>query len=65
MTKVNLYGAVIDVTEGEALGIVHFLYGRQFATEHAPMGFAMAPEDDEEWRSGYAMAVFGANPFDY
>jgi hypothetical protein len=58
--KVMLYGTPIEVTDGEALGIISFLYGQEFATECAPMGFVMAPEDvDSEWRHGYALGVFG------
>ena len=58
--KVILYGTPIDVSDDEALGVIHFLYGREFANECAPMGFAIVPEDvNDEWRRGYVMAAFG------
>jgi hypothetical protein len=58
--KVMLYGTPIEVTDGTALGIISFLDGQQFATEHAPLGFVMTPPDvDREWRHGYALGVFG------
>lgn len=57
--KVNLYGTVIEVTDGEAEGVIDFMIGRECATECAPLGFAMAPENDLEWRHGYALGVFG------
>jgi hypothetical protein len=58
--KVRLYGTLIDVTDGEALGIISYLDGRNWATEEAPEGFAMAPPDaGNEWRRGYALGAFG------
>jgi hypothetical protein len=60
MQRVNLYGEVIDVTDGEAEGVIDFLLGREYATECAPLGYTMAPiYADDDWRRGYAMAVFG------
>jgi hypothetical protein len=59
MQKVNPYGTVINVTDSEAEGVISFLYGREAASECAPMGFAMAPEDaNDDWRRGYVMAAF-------
>jgi hypothetical protein len=60
--KVNLYGTPIEVTDATALGIISFLDGKYFATESAPLGFAMTPPDvDDEWLHGYALGVFGTD----
>ena len=58
--KVILYDVPLEVTDGEALGIISFMHGCGLATECAPLGFTMTPEDaDDEWRRGYALGVFG------
>lgn len=59
--NVNLYGKIIQATEGETDGIIAFMLGRAWGCESAPNGFAFVPDDSQEWRRGYELAVFGAD----
>ena len=55
--RILIDGKELEITQGQADGVIACLYGTAFSHESAPLGFAFCPDSDE-WRAGYALVAF-------